>query len=148
MMNVICLTGRLVRDPELKTTTSGANVVSFTVAVERNVKGRDGNRETDFFDVAAWNKTADFVYKYFRKGAMIAVNGSLQTRTYQAQDGSKRKAFTVHADNVHFCGSKADAPAETQGDADASAYIPPQQPQQEKQERMNFTAVDDDDLPF
>lgn len=149
MLNVICLMGRVVHDPVLKSTPSGAAVTTFAVAVERNRAGQDGKRPVDYIDVVAWRNTAEFVCKYFQKGSWIAVNGSLQTRTYEDKDGNKRKAFEVLADNVHFGGSKSDR--ETQGDADDSQFInqAQQQPRQQPQQVNAFVQVDvDDELPF
>ncbi len=106
MINTITLMGRLVRDPELRTTQSGKEVASFTVAVQRS---RSKNGETDFIPIVVWEKTAKFVCDYFRKGSMIAVTGSLQTRNYTDGDGYKRTAFEVIANEVSFCGSKEKA---------------------------------------
>lgn len=106
MINTITLMGRLVRDPELRTTQSGKEVASFTVAVQRS---RSKNGETDFIPVVVWDKTAKFVCDYFRKGSMIAVTGSLQTRNYTDGDGYKRTAFEVIACEVSFCGTKEKA---------------------------------------
>lgn len=111
MLNTICLVGRIVHDPELNRTNSGNAVTTFAVAVERNRSGQDGEKIVDYIDVVAWRKTAEFVSKYFRKGSWIAVNGSLQTRSYEDRDGKKRKVFEVVADNVHFCGGKESAPS-------------------------------------
>ena len=109
MLNTICLVGRVVHDPELKNTNSGNAVTTFAVAVERSRSGQDGQKVVDYIDVVAWRKTAEFISKYFRKGSWIAVNGSLQTRTYEDRNGNKRKVFEVLADNVHFCGGKSEA---------------------------------------
>lgn len=106
MLNVICIVGRMVHSPELKRTNGGSEVTTFTVAVERSRSGQDGQRQVDYIDVVAWRKTAEFICKYFPKGAWIAVNGSLQTRSFEDRDGKKRKVYEVHADNVHFAGSK------------------------------------------
>ncbi|WP_458398565.1 single-stranded DNA-binding protein [Anaerotignum sp.] len=107
MLNVICLVGRMVHSPELKRTNSGNEVTTFTVAVERSRSGQDGQRQVDYIDVIAWRKTAEFICKYFQKGSWIAVNGTLQTRTFEDRDSKKRKVYEVLADNVHFAGSKA-----------------------------------------
>ena len=149
MLNRICLMGRVVHDPELKSTTTGANVTTFAVAVERSRAGQDGKRPVDYIDVVAWRNTADFVCKYFSKGSWIVVEGSLQTRTYEDKEGKKRKVYEVLADNVHFGGSKNDASREVQGDADDSQFI--QKPQAQQPQQVNaFTQVmvEDDELPF
>ena len=97
MLNAVCLMGRLTRDPELRTTASGVSVTSFTLAVERAYVKQGEDRQADFIDVVAWRNTADFVCKYFHKGQLIAVQGSIQTRTYTDKDGNKRKAVEVVA---------------------------------------------------
>lgn len=107
MINNVVIMGRLTKDPELKTTQSGLSVVSFTVAVDRNCQ-KDGERRADFLNVVAWRQTAEFVEKYFMKGSMIAVQGSIQTRKYEDKNGNKRTAVEIVADNVSFCGSKTE----------------------------------------
>lgn len=143
MLNVICLVGRIVHDPELKQTNSGSEVTTFTVAVERNRTGQDGQRMVDYIDIVAWRKTAEFVCKYFRKGSWIAVNGSLQTRSFEDKNGNKRKVFEVVADNVHFAGSKAEA-------ADSGEAVVPQGSVDSLVSRLQELneAEDDSDLPF
>ena len=104
-MNVVILMGRLTKSPELKTTNSGISVTSFTVAVNRNYsKG-----ETDFINCVAWRNNAEFITKYFGKGQMIAIKGSLQQRSYTDKDGNKRTAYDVVVDSANFCGSKAES---------------------------------------
>lgn len=109
MVNCAVIMGRLVADPEIRTTGSGVSVTSFTVAVDRRFANKDEEKQADFIDIVAWRQTADFVCKYFRKGSMIAVQGSIQTRTYEDKDGNKRKAVEIVADNVSFCGNKSDS---------------------------------------
>ena len=111
MLNMIAAIGRLTHTPELRTTTSGKEICSFDVACERSYSA-NGQRETDFLPCVAWGKTAQFISQYFDKGSMIAVNGSIQTRSYQDKQGSNRTKVEVLANNVSFCGSKAaDKPA-------------------------------------
>ena len=113
MLNVVALLGRLTADPELKTTTNGNMVTTFTLAVNRSFVGQNGERQADFIDVVAWRATAEFVTKYFKKGQMMALQGSLQTRTYEDKQGNKRKVTEVVAESVHFCTPKntgSDAP--------------------------------------
>ena len=98
MLNVAVVMGRLVADPELRHTPSDVAVTSFTLAVDRSYVKSGTERQTDFIDIVAWRGTADFVCKYFRKGQMMAVHGSIQTRTYTDKDGNKRKAFEIVAD--------------------------------------------------
>ena len=108
MLNVAVLMGRLTAQPELKTTPSGTSVTSFSIAVERNYAPKGQERETDFINVTAWRQTAEFVCKYFDKGSMIAVEGSIQTRKYQDKNGNNRVAVEVVANQVSFCGSKSE----------------------------------------
>lgn len=106
-MNRAVIMGRLVATPELRQTSSGIAVTSFTVAVNRRYTPKDGSeRQADFIDVVAWRQTADFVARYFQKGNMIALEGSIQTRTYEDKSGNKRKAVEIVADQVYFCESK------------------------------------------
>ena len=105
-MNSICLMGRLTGDPELKTTQSGVSVTSFSVAVDRAYRSKDQERQTDFINCVAWRGTAEFISRYFRKGQRIALQGSLQSRKYTANDGSQRTVFEVVVDNAFFCESK------------------------------------------
>ena len=112
MLNRTILAGRLTRDPEMRTTQSGKSVASFSLAVERDVKGPDGERETDFFDFVAWGGTADFVCKYFSKGRVAIVDGRLQSRAWKDKDGNNRKAVEIRADYVYFGDSK---PQNTEG---------------------------------
>ncbi len=106
MLNVAVLMGRLVADPELKHTPNDIAVTRFTIAVGRNFGKTAEERKTDFIDILAWRNTAEFVCKYFRKGQLIAVEGTIQTGSYQDKDGNKRKTFEVLANNVQFAESK------------------------------------------
>ena len=120
-LNIIVLQGRLVRDPEMRTTQSGVAVASFTLAVDRDFGGRDGaEKQTDFIDCTAWRHTAEFVSKYFSKGRMAVVSGRLQIDNYTDNDGNKRKAAKVIADNIYFGDSKKDGAAGGQSDESAS----------------------------
>lgn len=133
MLNSIIIMGRITADPELRTTQSGLSVTSFTVAVDRAYSKEE--KQTDFIPVVAWRGTADFVTKYFHKGSMIAVQGSLQTRNYEDKQGNKRTAYEVLADQVSFCGSKTDnSSGQTQTDST-----------QDYADALNDI---DDDLPF
>ena len=107
MLNSVILMGRLTADPELRTTTGGNSVTSFTVAVDRQYKQGD-ERQADFINCVAWRNTADFVTTYFKKGQMIALQGRIETRNYEDKNGNKRVAVEVIADNVSFCGGKAE----------------------------------------
>lgn len=113
MLNDITIMGRLVRDPELRKTGTGKSVASFTLACERDFAS-NGEKETDFIDIVAWNNTGDFVAKYFTKGRMAIVRGRLQIRNWEDKDGNKRKSAEIVADSVYFGDSKpaAAAPAD------------------------------------
>ena len=104
MLNCAIIMGRLTADPELRTTGNGTSVTSFSVAVDRSFVRAGEERQTDFINVVAWRQTAEFVTRYFHKGSMIAVQGSIQTRTYTDKDGNKRTVSECIADDVQFLG--------------------------------------------
>ena len=108
-MNIVAIMGRLTADPELRTTSSGTSVTSFTVAVDREFK----KDETDFLNVVAWRQTADFITRYFKKGKMIAIVGSIQTRVYEDKNGNKRTATEIIAEKASFCGDKNEGGKDT-----------------------------------
>ena len=118
-MNNVILIGRLVADPELKTTQTGLEVTSFRIAVDRPYS-KDGEKKADFIDVVAWRRTAAFICQYFEKGKPIVINGSLQTRSYEAKDGSKRFVTEVLAENVEFVPS-----SKNNGNTGAQTYSQP-----------------------
>lgn len=105
MLNCVTLIGRLVADVELKTTNSGKEVATFRIAVDRAYSKGD-DKQADFITIVAWEKTAEFIGKYFSKGSMIALRGEIQTRSYEDSNGNKRTAFEVLAREVSFCGGK------------------------------------------
>lgn len=121
MLNRITITGRLTRDPELRTTQSGISVTSFSIATQRNYKNNGGERETDFFDVVAWRNTADFVAKYFSKGSLVTVDGRLETQKFTDKQGNERKAVKIIADNVFFGDSKNEQKGTAPAPAEAAA---------------------------
>ena len=108
MFNLVVLTGRLTVQPELKTTTNGISVCTFGIAVDRAYK-KGEEKQTDFLNVVAWRQTAEFVSKWFTKGNLIGIEGSIQTRKYTDKDGNNRTAFEIVANNVHFVESKKSA---------------------------------------
>lgn len=108
-LNKICLMGRMTNDPELRKTASDVPVTSFTLAVDRDIKNKDGEKEADFIDVVAWRNTATFVCNYFAKGRAAVVEGRLQVRDWTDKDGNKRRSAEVVADNVYFGDTKRDA---------------------------------------
>lgn len=144
MINSVVIMGRLTFDPELRTTPNGISVVRFQVACDRNFSRSGEDRKTDFIDVTAWRQTAEFVSRYFRKGSMIAVEGSIQTDSFTDKDGNKRKTVQVVANNVSFCGSKAES-----GTASNPVFSQPA-PSYASADNSDFEEIsdDDDDLPF
>ncbi len=139
MFNIVVLTGRLTADAELKTTPSGVSVTTFSIAVNRNYKSGE-EQQTDFINIVAWRQTAEFVTKYFKKGSMIGIEGSIQTRKYQDKEGKTRTVFEVIANNVQFVESKKNT--------DVNVEAEPQQ-SFTGNSANDFTAMDDDgDLPF
>lgn len=105
-MNKVILIGNLTKDPELSTTTSGISVCRFTLAISRRFTNSEGERETDFINIVVWRNAAENCHKFLRKGSKVAVIGSLQTRSYDAQDGTKRFVTEVIADEVDFVSTK------------------------------------------
>ena len=142
MINNAILMGRLTTTPELKTTQNSTPVTTFSLAVERNYAKAREERQTDFIDIVAWRKTAEFITRYFSKGDMIAVQGEIQTRNYEDKNGNKRKAVEVVAQSVSFCGSKREEPKQT--DAKQETQIPVI----EQPDFTEFPTDFDDDLPF
>lgn len=133
-MNKVFLIGRLVADPEIRATQGGMQVASYRLAVNRRKK-QDGTQEADFFTCVAWDKAADFVSKYLSKGRKIAVEGRLQSRSYDAQDGTKRHVVEVMVESHEFCDSR-------QADGQTGAQSAPHTTAD------GFTEVEDDELPF
>ena len=111
MLNVAIIMGRLTADPELRTTASGVAVTTFSVAVDRRFQRQGEEKQTDFINVVAWRQTAEFVSRYFHRGSMIAVRGSIQQRNYEDKNGNKRTATEIIAEEVLFGGSKNTANA-------------------------------------
>lgn len=142
MLNHIVIMGRLTRDPELRRTNSGKAVASFTVAVDRDFSQGD-QKETDFIDCVAWQKTGEFVDKYFSKGSMIVVAGRLQIRSWNDKDGNKRRTAEVVADNVYF--------GESRKQDTHTGFVPNDHvPASYSAPASDYALLDDDDaqLPF
>lgn len=157
MLNVVAIMGRLVADPELRTTQQGTNVCTFRIAFERNFAKQGEQRQADFIDIVAWRQQAEFVSKYFQKGSMIAIDGSLQTRQYQDKQGNNRTAVEVVANNISFAGAKAaDKPAAASYDQQTRNYVQQAsaaqsapQPTYTQGSTDDFAVINDsDDLPF
>lgn len=147
MLNIAAIMGRLVADPELRHTPNDVAVTSFTLAVDRSYVKAGAERQADFIDVVAWRNTAEFVCKYFRKGQLMAVQGSIQTRNYTDSQGNKRKAFEIVADNVHFAESKRDS--NSGGNYTRSETMNEPSPAYTSGNTGDFEEIPaDDDLPF
>lgn len=140
-LNKVVLAGRLTADPELKQTTSGISVTSFTLAVNRRYAKEQEQQQTDFINIVAWRQTAEFISRYFRKGSALCITGTIQTRSWQDQQGQKRYATEVIADEAMFVDSKSDSQPAANGTYTPEAYAPTTAP---KFEELN----PDDDLPF
>ena len=134
-MNRCFLIGNLTRDPELATTNSGVSVCRFSLAVTRNFSNADGEREADFLNIIVWRGQAENCHKYLKKGSKCAVTGSIQTRSFDAQDGSKRYVTEIVADNVEFLNSKSS------GDGQDKVAV-------DNKEVAKLEPIDDDTLPF
>ena len=153
-MNKVFLIGNLTRDPEMRSTQSGVAVCNFTIAVNRRFRNEQtGQQETDFLNIIAWRQLAELCSKYLAKGRKVAVTGSIQTRTYEAKDGSKRTAWDIVADEVEFLTSQnqqsstqsAPGAYTTAASKDSgTAYAP----QPHNDFGGEFTQVDDEELPF
>ena len=146
MLNKVMLMGRLTRDPELRATQSGVSVTTFTLAVDRNFQRQGEERQADFINIVAFRHTADFVKKYFVKGQLACVCGSIQTRTWE-QDGKKNYVTEVIAEEVHFTGDRRD------NNGSNSGYQAQQRPSndgyfQDGPANDGFMTVEDDQLPF
>lgn len=149
MLNTAILMGRLTADPELRYTPNNVAVTSFTLAVDRSYVKAGADRETDFIDVVAWRSTAEFVCKYFHKGQLVAVEGSIQTRSYQDKEGNRRKAFELIANNVHFAEPKRDFAQSQNNTYTEASNAPEQNASFENAEAEDFQRIPtDDDLPF
>ena len=147
-MNKAILIVNLARDPETRNTPSGVSCTTFTVACNRRFVNQQGVREADFINCVAWRSTADFIGRYMTKGTKVAIEGTIQTRSYDAQDGTKRYVTEVVVDNIEFAGSRGEAsrprdeaplpPVPPAGNPGAGSGSAP----------GGFTEVEDDELPF
>ncbi len=155
-MNKILLVGRLTKDPEVRSTSAGFQTANFTVAVSRNFKNKEGNYDADFLPCVAFRNTAEFISKFFKKGNLISLEGRVQTRNYDAQDGTKRYVTEVIVENVEFVGGKndnssapsndyVDAPSQPEIDEMPEYDIPNQDPYENYDKEVSLS---DNDLPF
>ncbi len=149
-MNKAIIIGRLVRDPEMRTTSSGINSTTFTVAVSRNYTNPNGERDTDFLNCVAWRKQAENIAKYCNKGSQVAVEGRIQTRSYDAQDGTKRYVTEIIADNVTFLGTRGGNISSTDTDFtnNNSNIATTDITEDPFKDFGDEVALSDDDLPF
>ena len=159
MLNVVAIMGRLAADPQLRQTTTGKNVASFRIACDRGRRDANGQSQADWLDVVAWDRTAEFVCKYFQKGSLIAIDGRLQSRSYQDKNGNNRTAVEVVANNINFAGPKnsnAGGGANYQNSAPSYQNAAPARPAAVEAAPSysagnadDFAVIDDsDDLPF
>lgn len=144
MINMVALMGRLTYEPELKSTPNGICVIRFQIACDRNYQKQGEERQADFIDCVAWRQTAEFISRYFHKGSMIAIEGTIQTSNYTDKNGNQRKQVEVLANNVSFCGSKSET-----GTVSNGGYNQPS-PNYASVDNSDFEEIidDDDDLPF
>ena len=153
MLNAVAIMGRLARDPELRQTTTGKNVASFRIACDRGRRDANGQSQADWLDVVAWDRTAEFVCKYFQKGSLIVIDGRLQTRQYQDKNGQNRTAVEIVANNVNFgqskesiCHSTENAPESTHS---AQRTTQSSAPSYSAGNDDDFALIEDEgDLPF
>ena len=161
-MNKVFLIGNLTRDPEMRATSAGVSVCNFSIAVNRRFRNQNGQQETDFFNIVAWRQLGELCGKYLMKGRKVAVSGSIQTRTYEAQDGTRRNAFDIVADEVEFLTPAGASTPIGEAHAAPGAAASPASPSPAMNAASSsmqatpvfapaateFTQVDDDDLPF
>ncbi|MFA6860523.1 MAG: single-stranded DNA-binding protein [Clostridia bacterium] len=143
-MNKVFLIGNLTRDPETSTTSNGYFICKFSIAVQRSFANANGEKEADFFNIVTWRGLAETCSKWLEKGKKVAVSGSIQTRTYEAQDGSKRNVFEIQADEVEFLTPRS-------GDSqERKPYDSQEKPADKKAvNKVNdLEPMDDDTLPF
>ncbi len=140
MFNLVVLTGRLTADPELKTTANGISVTTFSIAVERRYRSGE-DRQADFINIVAWRQSAEFITKYFKKGNMIGIEGSIQTRRYEDKNGNPRTAFEVVANNVQFVETKRDSASSAAPEAASFSNA-------DVSDFADLGDASDDDLPF
>lgn len=149
MLNSCVLMGRMVADPELRHTNNGTSVTSFTIANDRDFVRQGEDRESDFIDITAWGKTAEFACNYFRKGMLVAVEGRLESNKWVDKAGQNRVSYFINADHLHFAERKQDG---TQGGqqnhAPAPGYAPPYRKPDIAAPLFDAIEADDDDTPF
>jgi single-strand DNA-binding protein len=143
-MNKVMLIGNLTRDPELVTTNSGISLCKFGLAVQRRFSSNDGEKDVDFFNIVVWRGPAENCYKYLKKGSKVGIMGSIQTRNYESNDGTKKFAFDIVAEEIEFLTSK-----NAEGGISADMPVSTGSKTTGKSDVINtFTPIDDNDLPF
>ena len=148
MLNICALQGRLARDPELRQTNTGKQVATFTLAVDRGRRDANGKSVADWIPVIAWERAAEFAYKWLTKGQMVAVDGRLQSRTYTAKDGTNRTVLEVVANNINFCGSKADSTGQRSPAPAGQPRVTGSEPAYNQGPGDDFAMIEDEgDLP-
>ena len=141
MLNKVIIMGRMTKDPELKYTPSRVPVTSFSIAVNRSYKNPDGNYASDFLDCVAWRGTAEFITRYFQKGSLCAIEGTLQTRSWEDKNKNKRKAVEIIVENIYFAGEKKNGGENDVSEYDSDAFDFP--------EEDEFIELgDDEEIPF
>lgn len=146
MINRVVLVGRLTKDPELRYTANNIAVVSFTLAVNRNFTTQDGQQEADYLPCVAWRKQAENIAKYVGKGSMVAVDGRIQTRNYEAQDGTRRYITEIVCDNTRFLDTRS--PSESSVDSTSQPFPDMSEPKEDPFASLQDIEIGDDDLPF
>lgn len=151
-MNKVFLIGRLTKDPELRYTVSNVAIATFSLAVNRNFTNQNGEREADFINIQVWKKMAENCAKYLSKGSQIAIDGRIQTRTYDAQDGSKRYVTEVVAENIQFLDNKKDGQQNGQESRQevlqSNMKVDPYEEMSRQVRLEDYSTIDEDDLPF
>lgn len=151
-MNKVLLIGRLTANPELRYTISNNAVTTFSIAVDRNFKNEDGNKEADFINIVAWNKKAELIHQYLKKGDRVGIGGRLQVRKYQNERGENRYVTEVVADEVEFLNSKKpeEKPVAVQNNQTLEEKVNSNKPYEEfaKEHQEEFVYTDEEDLPF
>lgn len=147
-MNKVILMGRLTRDPELRQTSGGIQVCSFSIAVNRRF-AKDGQQNADFINCTAWRQQAEFICKYFRQGSMIAIVGTLQSRSWENQEGKRQYSTDVVVEEVHFTGSKRESGTDS-SDYNMTQPMPSNDNALGDIDSMGFQTIEgsEDDLPF
>ena len=146
-MNKVLLIGNLTRDPELVTTNNGISLCKFGLAVQRRFTSNDGEKDVDFFNIVVWRGPAENCYKYLKKGSKVGISGSIQTRSYESNDGTKKYAFDIIAEEVEFLTSKNATP-ESNGSAVGDVPVSGSKSSGKSDIVNTFTPIDDNDLPF